>query len=163
MATCYETPCKHHAESDKYTVRGSCSILLDRRWGDVWRGLADESLETRPCDISFARWVSRADRCLGRGTHKHVLYNAVGQATPRCVATTQMPKAGENVWRKLLNNRFYPNRRTARSPLSSRWREMPRTIGINIYKCHFERAVVIVSVVFLIGDDACHPFFRRLD
>lgn len=30
MAT-YETPRKHHAESDKYAVRGSCSILLDRR------------------------------------------------------------------------------------------------------------------------------------
>lgn len=86
----------------------------------TWLG----SLETRPYDISFARWVSRADRCSGRGTHKHVLCNAAGQATPRCVAATQMPKAGEKVWRNLLNNRFYPNRRPSFPPIP--WRGIPR-------------------------------------
>lgn len=115
----------------------------------TWLG----SLETRPYDISFARWVSRADRCSGRGTHKHVLCNAAGQATLRCVAATQMPKAGEKVWRNSLNNRFYPNRRPS-FPLLSPGRGIPRPVLIFINAT----AVVIVSVVFLIAEDA-PPFF----
>lgn len=115
----------------------------------TWLGL----LETRPYDISFARWVSRADRCSGRGTHKHVLCNAAGQATLRCVAATQMPKAGEKVWRNSLNNRFYPNRRPS-FPLLSPGRGIPRPVLIFINAT----AVVIVSVVFLIAEDA-PPFF----
>ena len=114
----------------RYKERGCRLCSIPPLTGED-RGLWHGSLETRPYDISFARWVSRADRCSGRGTHKHVLCNAAGQATPRCVAATQMPKAGEKVWRNLLNNRFYPNRRPSSFPPIP-WRGTPRPVLIFI-------------------------------